>query len=177
VAERWFSKNFTVYVRNFPDGDASSVARLSIKSSWRIDSNKEADHPRRVNSIRKGNNMTGKICIVDHDLSSRGYLRECLEKEGHHVITLDSGYQIRSHLPYEQIDILIMNIDSPGIREKGLLLGIQKPCRPRILLIISERDDPFLKEAIHAGVYGFIHKPFNLGEVSMMVDHLTRSSI
>ena len=121
--------------------------------------------------------MTGKICIVDHDLSSRGYLRECLEREGHEVITLDSGYQIQSHLSKEHFNILMLNVDTPGIKENGLLLEVQKSCRPRILLVISEHEDPFLKEAIDAGVYGFIHKPFNLKEVCMMVDHLTRSSM
>jgi len=121
--------------------------------------------------------MTSKICIVDHDLASRGYLRECLEREGHQVITLDSGYQIKHHLSKEDFDVIILDIDSPGVKEKGLLFEIQKSYRPRILLIISERGDPFLKEAIDAGVYGFIHKPFNLREVCTMVGHLTRSSI
>ncbi|MCJ7804011.1 MAG: response regulator [Desulfobacterales bacterium] len=118
--------------------------------------------------------MTNRICIVDHDLTSRGYLRECLEREGHQVITFDSGYQIKPFLSAEYLDILILNMDSPGVKEKGLLLEIQKSYRPRILLIVSERGDPFLKEAIEAGVYGFIYKPFNLNEVCTMVGHLTR---
>jgi len=118
--------------------------------------------------------MTNRICIVDHDLASRGYLRECLEREGHQVITFDSGYQIKPFLSVEYLDILILNMDSPGVKEKGLLLEIQKSYRPRILLIVSERGDPFLKEAIEAGVYGFIYKPFNLNEVCTMVGHLTR---
>ena len=118
--------------------------------------------------------MTSRICIVDHDLASRGYLRECLEREGHQVITFDSGYQIKPFLSEEYLNILILNMDSPGVKEKGLLLEIQKSYRPRILLIVSERGDPFLKEAIDAGVYGFIYKPFNLNEVCTMVDHLTR---
>jgi DNA-binding NtrC family response regulator len=118
--------------------------------------------------------MTNRICIVDHDLSSRGYLRECLEREGHQVITFDSGYQIKPFLSAEYLDVLILNMDSPGVKEKGLLLEIQKSYRPRILLIVSERGDPFLKEAIEAGVYGFIYKPFNLNEVCTMVGHLTR---
>jgi DNA-binding NtrC family response regulator len=120
--------------------------------------------------------MASKICIVDHDLASRGYLRECLEREGHQVITLDSGYQITPHLSNGYFNVLILNMDSPGVKEKGLLLEIQKSRRSRILLIVSERGDPFLKEAIDAGVYGFVHKPFNLKEVCTMVDHLTRSS-
>jgi two-component system, OmpR family, torCAD operon response regulator TorR len=119
--------------------------------------------------------MASIICIVDHDLASRGYLRECLEREGHQVITLDSGYQIKPYLSKEHLNVIIVNIDSPGVKEKGLLLEIQKSCRPRILLIVSEREDPFLKDAIDAGVYGFIHRPFNLKEVCTMVNHLTRS--
>ncbi len=118
--------------------------------------------------------MASKICIVDHDLASRGYLRECLEREGHQVITLDSGYHIKPYLSREHLNILILNIDSPGVKEKDLLSEIQKSCRPRILLIVSERADPFLKEAIDVGGYGFIHRPFNLKEVCTMVDHLTR---
>ncbi len=121
--------------------------------------------------------MASKICIVDHDLASRGYLRECLEREGHQVSTLESGYQIKPYLSKEHLhlNVLILNIDSPGVKEMGLLFEIQKSCRPRILLIVSERGDPFLKEAIEAGVYGFIHRPFNHKEVCTMVDHLTRS--
>jgi DNA-binding NtrC family response regulator len=118
--------------------------------------------------------MASKICIVDHDLASRGYLRECLEREGHQVTTLGSGYQIKPYLSEVLFNILILNIDSPGVKEKGLLLEAQKSCRPRILLIVSERGDPFLKEAIDSGVYGFIYKPFNLQEICTMVDHLTR---
>ena len=53
-------------------------------------------------------------------------------------------------------------MDTPGVREKELLLEVLKAHRSRILLIVSERGDPFLKEAIDAGVYGFIYKPFNL---------------
>jgi DNA-binding NtrC family response regulator len=118
--------------------------------------------------------MACKICIVDHDLASRGYLRECLEKEGHQVIAFDTGYQIKPFLSAEPLNFLIINIDSPGGKEKGLLLEIRKSYRTRILLIVSERGDPFLKDAIDAGVYGFIYKPFNLNEVCTMVNHLTR---
>ena len=32
------------YVKNFPDGDVSSVERSLTKSSWRIDSNREANY-------------------------------------------------------------------------------------------------------------------------------------
>jgi DNA-binding response OmpR family regulator len=118
--------------------------------------------------------MKGRICIVDHDLANRVYLRECLEKEGHYVMILDSGLQIKPYLSEGNFDIIILNIETPGVKEKDLLLDIRKARRPRILLIVSERGDAFLKESIQLGVYGFIYKPFKIDEVCTMVDHLTR---
>jgi len=118
--------------------------------------------------------MKSRICIVDHDLATRGYLRECLEREGHHVVTLDNGLQVGPCLLEGNFNIFILDIETPGVRQKDLLLDINKAHRPRILLIVSERGDAFLKEAINLGVYGFIHKPFKLDEVCTMVDHLTR---
>jgi len=118
--------------------------------------------------------MKGMICIVDHDLASRGYLRECLEREGHQVKILDSGFQVKSYLPEESFDIFILNVDTPGVRDKNLILEIKKSHRSRVLLIVSERGDAFLKEAIDLGVYGFIYKPLSHEEICTMVTHLVR---
>jgi len=118
--------------------------------------------------------MKGRICIVDHDLASRGYLRECLEREGYDVRILDTGFEVKPLLSERNFDIFILNIDSPGIRDKSLLLEIKKSNGSRILLIVSERGDTFLKEAIDSGVYGFIYKPFNHEEICTMVTHLVR---
>ncbi|MEI9476778.1 MAG: response regulator [Deltaproteobacteria bacterium] len=118
--------------------------------------------------------MNGKILIVDYDLANRGYLRECLEREGHHVTTLSNGSNVTDFLAEGRANIFILNIDTPGVREKDLLFQIKKKGQSRVLLVVSERGDPFLKEAIDLGVYGFIFKPFNLKEVCTLVHHLTR---
>jgi DNA-binding NtrC family response regulator len=118
--------------------------------------------------------VKGKICIVDHDLASRGYLRECLEREGHEVIIVDSGFQVKPLLNGEGFNVFILNIDSPGVREKNLLIELKKAQASRILLIVSERGDAFLKEAINLGVYGFLYKPLDPAEICTMVYHLIR---
>lgn len=117
--------------------------------------------------------MKGMICIIDHDLSSRDYLRECLEREGHQVVILSSGFQTKSFLSEKQFNIFILNIDTPGVRE-NLLLDLKKAHPSKVLLIITERGDPFLKEAIESGVYGFIYKPFNLDEICRMINCLVK---
>ena len=70
--------------------------------------------------------MAGRVCIVDHDFTSRGYIRECLERIGHQVVALDNGFQIKPLLSSEKFNVFILNIDTPGVREKDLLLDIQK---------------------------------------------------
>jgi DNA-binding NtrC family response regulator len=118
--------------------------------------------------------MGNRICIVDHDLTSRGYLSECLEREGHQVVILENGSQIKPALSAEHFDIFILNVDTPGVREKNFLLNIKNAHPLRILLVVSERGDSFLKEAIGLGVYGFIYRPFNPTEICTMVSHLVR---
>ncbi|NWF93416.1 MAG: response regulator [Syntrophaceae bacterium] len=118
--------------------------------------------------------MKGRICIIDHDLASRGYLRECLEKEGHDVVTWDNGLKAMPYLFEGNFDVFILNVETPGVREKDLIFEIGKTRQPRILLTVTERGDAFLKEAIHLGVYGFIHKPFRAEEICTLVSHLTR---
>jgi DNA-binding NtrC family response regulator len=97
-----------------------------------------------------------------------------LEKEGHYVAILDNGLEVNPYLSEGNFDIIILNIETPGVKEKDLLLNIKKAHRSKILLIVSERGNAFLKEAIQLGVYGFIHKPFKIDEVCTMVDLLTR---
>lgn len=72
-----------------------------------------------------------------------------LERKGHYVVTFDNGLEVTHHLLEGNFDIFILNIETPGVGEKDLLLEIKKARRPRIILIVSERGDAFLKEAIH----------------------------
>jgi len=118
--------------------------------------------------------VPGKVCVVDHDLTSRGYIKECLERIGHQVVLLDDGFQVRPRLSAEKFHVFILNIDTPGVREKDLFHDIRRVSQSRTLLVVSGGGDAFLKEAIDLGVYGFIHKPFNHQEVCTLVDHLTR---
>jgi len=118
--------------------------------------------------------MQGRICIVDHDLGNRGFLRECLEKEGHDVSVFDSGIQAKPFIINANFNIIILNCESPGIKEVNFLSEIKKYSHAKILLIVSKRGDPSLREAIESGVYGFIYKPFDPNEVCMMINCLIR---
>lgn len=118
--------------------------------------------------------MEGKVCIVDHDPTSRTFIQECLQKEGLDVFLFDTGFQIRPVLSRETFNVFILDIAAPGVRDKNFLIELRKFPTSKILLIVSERGNSFLKEAIDLGVYGFLYKPFNPAEICTMVSHLIR---
>jgi len=123
--------------------------------------------------------VAGKILIVDQNPNYREILRALLEKSGYMVTVLEDGHQVDTVFDNATFDIIFLDSETGGIREKGLFAEIRKK-RPHlyIILITSKRGNGLIKEAMDAGAYGCIDKPFNPDEVLTMVHQLlpTRKS-
>ena len=87
---------------------------------------------------------------------------------------LNTGFEVQDFLNGSSPRIIILNVDTPGVQDRNLIHQIQKEGRSRILLVVSERGEPFLKDAMDLGVYGCIYKPFNVQEVCTLIRHLVR---
>ena len=117
--------------------------------------------------------MKQRILIVDQDPNYREILTGLLEKRGYMITALEYGYQIDTVLGSETFDIIFLDSQTGGIRDKGLFAKIKKECpHSYIILITSKRGDGFIKEAMDTGAYGCIDKPFNPDEVLTMVHQL-----
>ena len=118
----------------------------------------------------------GNILIVDQNPNYREILKALLDKRGYMVTALEDGYQIGSVLDSKTFDIIFLDSQTAGIRGKGLFAKIKKECpHSYIILITSNRGNGFIKEAMDAGAYGCINKPFNPDEMLTMVRHLIPS--
>ena len=123
--------------------------------------------------------MAGKILIVDQDINYREILRVLLEKKGYMVTALEDGHHVGTVFNDITFDIIFLDSETGGVREKGLFAEIRKECpHSYIILIISKRGNGLIKEAMDAGAYGCINKPFNPDEILTMVHQLlpTRKS-
>ena len=117
--------------------------------------------------------MAGSILVVDQNSNYREILENLLEKRGYAVTTVEDGYQIGSVLKRKSFDIIFLDSQTGGIRDKGAFIKIRKKSPgSHIILITSKRGDDFIKEAMDAGAYGCIAKPFNPDEVLTMVRHI-----
>jgi len=123
--------------------------------------------------------VTGKILIVDQNPNYREILRALLEKSGYMVTVLEDVHQVGSLFNDITFDIIFLDSEIGGVRDKGLFAAIRKECpHSHIILIVSKRGNGLIKEAMGAGAYGCIDKPFNPDEVLTMVHQLipTRKS-
>ena len=117
--------------------------------------------------------MAGKILIVDQNPNYREILKALLDKRGYMVTVLEDGHQIGTAFDGITFDIIFLDSQTGGIRDKGLFARIKKKCpHSYIILITSKRGNGFIKEAMDAGAYGCIDKPFNPDEILTMVNHL-----
>ena len=120
--------------------------------------------------------MAGRILIVDQDPNYREILRTLLEKRGYMVTTLEQGYQIANLVKRKTFDIIFLDSQTGGTRDSGLFAKVRKKCPGcNIILMTSRRGDEFIREAMGAGAYGCINKPFNPEEVLTMVHHIIPS--
>jgi DNA-binding NtrC family response regulator len=120
--------------------------------------------------------MAGNILIVDQSPHSREILESLLQKKGYNVTSIEDGYQLSKFLKGKAFDIIFLDNQTGGIRDKGLFVKIRKGCPAcHIILITSKKGDGFIKEAMEAGAYGCIGKPFNPDEVLTMVRHIIRA--
>ena len=120
--------------------------------------------------------MAGNILIVDQNLNYRGILEGLLEKSGYTVTSIEDGYQLSRLLKSKAFDIIFLDNETGGIRDKGLFMKIKTQCpQCHIIVIASKKGDGFIREAMEAGAYGCINKPFNPDEVLIMVRHIIRA--
>jgi len=117
--------------------------------------------------------VAGQILIVDQNPNYREILRALLDKRGYAVTVLKDGHQIGTVFNNATFDIIFLDSETGGVRNKGLFAEIRKECpHSYIILIVSKRGDGLIKEAMDAGAYGCIDKPFNPDEVLTIVNHL-----
>jgi len=119
--------------------------------------------------------MAGNILIVDQNPNYREILEGLLEKRGYSVTSIEDGYQLNGFLEDKGFDIIFLDNQTGGIRKEGLFMKIKAQCpQCHIIVIASKKGDGFIKEAMEAGAYGCINKPFNPDEVLTMVRHIIR---
>jgi two-component system, NtrC family, response regulator AtoC len=114
--------------------------------------------------------QTGRILVVDDEESVRAMLEVVLRSEGYEVLTADNGVVALEIANREQPEVIIMDIRMPKMDGMTAfrVLRQEKNSAAVILMTAFATVDKAV-EAMKAGAYDYIIKPFNIDEIKIML--------
>jgi two-component system, chemotaxis family, chemotaxis protein CheY len=105
-----------------------------------------------------------KILVVDDSITMRQMVSLTLEKAGHTVTSADSGLSALKATEKERFDLIITDVNMPGMGGLELIreLRMRQATRSKPILVLTTEADPVKKAAGRtAGATGWIVKPFD----------------
>ncbi|MDA3864924.1 MAG: sigma-54 dependent transcriptional regulator [Deltaproteobacteria bacterium] len=116
------------------------------------------------------NTYTADILIVDDESSLRRMLSIAMKRAGHQVTAAPSGEEALVFLASAKFDIVITDLKMPGIGGMELLKKV-KVLNPEteVLVITAHGTIDSAMEAVRAGAFDYIQKPFKMAEIELAV--------
>ncbi len=109
-----------------------------------------------------------KVLVVDDDASLRRILEYNLAEEGHAVATAASGEEALEALERTGFDLVVTDIKMPGIDGMELLRRVKARCPDtQVIVITAFGTIEMAVEAMKAGAFEYITKPFNRDELKL----------
>ncbi len=111
-----------------------------------------------------------KILVVDDEHLIRWSLEQNLKKQGYEVLTAGSGEDALRTLREETPDLVLLDIQLPGINGLEVLEKIKEMEEEVIVIMITALG--VLETAVKAmrlGAYDYVNKPFNLDELAIVI--------
>jgi len=111
-----------------------------------------------------------KILVVDDEHLIRWSLEQNLKKQGYEVLTAGSGEDALRIVREEQPDLVLLDIQLPGISGLDVLEKVKELDEDIIVIMVTAHGG--LETAVTAmriGAYDYLNKPFNLDEMAIVI--------
>lgn len=106
------------------------------------------------------------VLIVDDEEQIRSLVGRILTSKGHNSALANDPSAARRHLKKGRFQLVISDFSMPGETGLEFLRYVLSTYPDTATIMMSGSGDPKLqKEALQAGVLGYIEKPFGLGEM------------
>ena len=121
--------------------------------------------------------MAKQILIADDEANLRRVLGAQLARDGYEVLLAEDGEQALAMVKEHHVDVVITDLKMPKLDGLGLLKRLAKdePGLPVILITAHGTVDTAV-EALKAGAFDYVTKPFDRAEFRAVVDKAARTS-
>jgi len=124
-----------------------------------------------------GQNIRGRILIVDDNAAQLALQRAFLEAESYYVCQAENGLEALGMLAQESFDAVLLDLKMPGLGGDKVCELIRKNPKLNLLPVIivtGSIDDDELCKSLAAGANDFIRKPYRSIELVARVNSAVR---
>ena len=114
-----------------------------------------------------------KVLVVDDEEIVRHTLKALLNHQGYQVDCAEDGNSGLRALEHGRYDLVFVDLRMPGLDGMGFL-SRSKEIRPHIpvIIITGHGSNDARKEALAAGAFGFLPKPFRFSDIRELVGRI-----
>jgi two-component system response regulator AtoC len=111
------------------------------------------------------------VLIIDDEENIRKYLGHSLSKEGFAVETANYGKEGINLLLQKHVDVVLLDLNLPDVHGLEVLKEIKRLDMPSVVIIITAYGDiSSAVEAIKLGAYDYLTKPFEVGDIKIVIN-------
>jgi two-component system, NtrC family, response regulator AtoC len=111
-----------------------------------------------------------RILVVDDEHLIRWSLEQNLRKQGYDLLTAGTGEDALKVVREEQPDLVLLDIQLPGISGLEVLEKIKEFDEETIVIMVTAQGGlEIAVNAMRMGAYDYINKPFNLDEMAIVI--------
>ena len=107
----------------------------------------------------------GRILVVDNEPQIRRVMRTTLIPEGFEVDDAKSGDEALEHLRSEKYDLILLDINMPGMTGLETCRAIRAISDMPIIMLTVHNAEKDKVEALDAGADDYVTKPFSMNEL------------
>jgi len=118
------------------------------------------------------------ILVVDDLQSIRLTLGAILEDAGHHVVTVENGYEAIKVSRKTHFDTIFMDIKMPGIDGVQTFREVKKiDPKAAVIMMTGYSVEDLVKEALEEGAYAIVYKPFDIDRIIALIEELLHEKV
>src|SRR5262249_49560833 len=114
--------------------------------------------------------MTGKILVAADDYITRNSVSLFLSRQGYEVVPVDNGTEAAKRLSVESFDLVLSDVDMPGMDGISLSKHINRVAPHTAIIIMSGNADINRENTVVTGGIDFIQKPIILDKLLAKIE-------
>ncbi|MBC8452767.1 MAG: response regulator transcription factor [Spirochaetes bacterium] len=116
--------------------------------------------------------MKHTVLIIEDDPHILGILDFLLTDEGYEVLLASSGEEGLSRISHNEVDLVIIDINLPGINGLEVCNRIKQKYAKPVIIVSSRDQDSDVISGLELGADDYIKKPFNHRELILRVANI-----